>query len=201
MSLLAFNGNSAPLDPALQTWQDLLEDLESRQLGNDEVITSVQFDGDEIEHFRDESALALQLKTVDEVRIVAMGRREMLQSALRDAETHLEALETGVVEVADLFRTQQLNQANSCLHQVLSGIKMYVALIRGIDLSLTGLPKPNADIDKLCEPLVLTLEDQIKAQAQQDWALVADILEYELANHLTAFHGVLETFKSAVGAA
>ena len=201
MSRLVFNETSMPLGPALRTWQDLLSHLESQSLSRDEVITSVQFDGDDISNFRDEEALTTDLSPIEEVRVRAMARDELMRETIVEAEAYLRNLEAAAVNVAEMFRCQQLNQANKGLQELLSGIKLYVALLRGMDLSISGLAGTCEPIDKVLDPMAATLQEQIKAQGRQDWMLVADILEYELAAQLTAFEEVLNGFKTARGVA
>jgi hypothetical protein len=201
MSRLVFNETSLPLGPALRTWQDLLSHLESQSLSRDEVITSVQFDGDDISNFRDEEALTTDLSPIEEVRVRAMARDELMRETIVEAEAYLRNLEAAAVNVAEMFRCQQLNQANKGLQELLSGIKLYVALLRGMDLSVSGLAGTCEPIDKVLDPMAATLQEQIKAQGRQDWMLVADILEYELAAQLTAFEEVLNGFKTARGVA
>jgi len=200
MSQLVYNGNPAPMNPALQCWQDLLAELESHQLGANDVIASVHFDGDEVVQFRESQALTTSLSSIDEVRVVALSRDEIVRETITQAESYLRSLEAASVEVAELFRCQKVPQANAGLQELLMGIKMYVGLLRGIDLSLSGVEASSHEvIDQALHPLAATLEEQIKAQAKQDWMLVADILEYELAGQLTGFENVLTTFKAQSG--
>jgi len=200
MSHLILNGESAQIDSALHTWQDMLANLESLQLGRDDVIASVHFDGDEVTNFRDDEALGVDLATVGEIRIVAKSRSELTQNTIEEAEKYLQNLQAAAVQVAEAFRCQQLTQANAGLQQLLSGIKMFVALLRGLDLYVSGIASAaNESIDEILDPMAATLQEQIKAQGHQDWMLVADILEYELAAQLTAFEEILNSFKSRNG--
>lgn len=200
MPQLVFNGNPVPINPALHCWQDLLAELESRQLGPNDVIASVHFDGDEVVAFRGSEALTMNLSAIDEVRVTALDREEVAREAIVQAESYLHSLESAAVEVAEMFRCHKVPQANAGLQELLTGIKMYVGLLRGIDLSLSGAAASTHDlIDQSLNPMAATLEEQIKAQAKQDWMLVADILEYELAAQLTGFESILTAFKSHSG--
>jgi hypothetical protein len=200
MSQLTLNGNHTPIDHGFQTWQQLLADLESNRLTDNEVIASVHFDGDEIMNFRQDEALKLPLDSIQEVRVEAIGRNEMLSDAVQEAEAYLASLNASMLEVAEKFRNGKPDQANPRLQQVFEGIKMFVALLRGVELSLDGpASAQGSTVEKTLEQMGKTLHDEIKAQTQQDWTLVADILEYELASDLHAFEEVLAGFKSRIG--
>ena len=200
MSQLAFNGNYTPIDSGFRTWRELLTELESKRLTENEVIASVQFDGDEIVHFRGDDVLKVQLDSIQEVRVEAVGRNEMLCGAVQEAETYLASLKTSMLDVAETFRNGRPDHANPCLQQVFEGVKMFVALLRGMELSLYGLSSSrDSSVETALVQMGKTLNDEIKAQSQQDWTLVADILEYELVSDLHAFEEILEGFKPRIG--
>jgi hypothetical protein len=200
MTQLAFNGNSLPVDPALNTWQELLTDLESRQLSDSEVISSVHFDGDEILNFRREDALSVELNRIQEVRVEAIGQSEMLRGAIQEAGAYLPTLRTSMLNVAELFRGERLDQANAQLQEVFNGIRMFVALLRGMELSVSGVAAAKeSKVEQALQQMGAVLEEQIKAQTQKDWMLVADILEYDLAPALQTFEEILKGFKSQLG--
>jgi hypothetical protein len=200
MTQLAFNGSSAPVNPGLNTWQELLTDLEASKLADNEVITSVHFDGDEIVHFRNADALNVSLNSLQEIRVEAVGRNEMLRSAVQDAHSYLSSLKSSMLEIAEMFRSERQDQGNARLQQLLEGLKTFLALSRGIELSICGMPTAESSaVEKAIEQMGPTLEDQIGAQSQSDWMLLADILEYDLAPNLKAFEDILVGFKTRLG--
>jgi hypothetical protein len=200
MTQLAFNGSTAPVNPALSTWEELLTDLEASKLAENEVITSVHFDGDEILHFRNVDALSIPLNSLQEVRVEASGRNEMLRSAVQDAQSYLSSLKSSMFEIAEMFRSDRSDQGNARLHQRFEGLKTFIALSRGIELSLCGISTTEGSVvEKAIEQMAPTLEDQIGAQAQSDWMLLADILEYDLVPNLKAFDDILAGFKARLG--
>ena len=200
MSQLAFNGNYTPIDRGFQTWQELLAELESKRLTENEVIASVHFDGDEIVHLRGDDVLKVQLDSIQEVRVEAVGRNEMLRGAVQETEAYLASLKTSMLDVAETFRNGRPDVANPRLQQVFEGIKMFVALLRGMELSLYGHSfSKESFVETALVQMGKTLNDEIKAQSQQDWTLVADILEYELVSDLYAFEEILAGFKSRIG--
>jgi hypothetical protein len=200
MTQLAFNGSTAPINPGFNTWQELLTDLEASKLAENEVIISVHFDGDEIMHFRTADTLNIPLNSLQEVRVEAAGRNEMLRGAVQDAHSYLSSLKSSMLEIAEMFRSGRPDQGNARLQQLFEGLKTFIALSRGIELSLCGIPTADGSVvEKAIEQMGPTLQDQIGAQAQSDWMLLADILEYDLAPNLKTFEGILVGFKTKLG--
>jgi len=202
MLQLEINGINLPVNPSLNTWREVLAELESKHLGEGKVIGSVHFDGEEVTEFRDESVLTRPIQSIAEVRIDAVSLREMVTSAVVESETYLLSLETSLVDVAETFRQQQADQANSKLTQAFEGIKMFVALLRGIELSLSsGSNQGPSRVEQTFEEMTPTLESLIEAQTQKDWVLVADILEFELLANLSSLERNLTEFRQLLGVA
>ncbi len=202
MPQLEINGINLPVNSSFYTWRELLEELESKHLGEGKVIGSVHFDGEEVTEFRDESVLTRPIRSIAEVKIDAVSLREMVTSAVVESETYLLNLETSLVDVAETFRQQQADQANSKLTQVFEGIKMFVALLRGIELSLfNGSNNGPSRVEQTFEEMTPTLESLIQAQTQKDWVLVADILEFELLANLSGLERNLTEFRQLLGVA
>jgi hypothetical protein len=193
---LEINGINLPVHPGLHTWQDLLQELESKHLGQGKMISSVRFDGSEVIQFREAECLTRPLQYLGEIQVQASSMEDMVKSAVVEAEGYLVTLQTSLVEVAEAFRHQLTNEANSKLSQVFEGIKMLAALLQGVELSLSGqFHQGPSSVAQVLAEMGPTLESLIESQGQQDWILVADILEFELVANLSGFEQSLAAFK------
>jgi hypothetical protein len=193
---LEINGINLPVHPALHTWQDLLQELESKHLGQGKMISSVRFDGNEVLQFREADYLNRPLQHLGEIQVQASPMEDMVKGAVTEAEGYLVTLQTSLVEVAEAFRHQLANEANSKLSQVFEGIKMLAALLQGVELSLSGqYHQGPTSVAQILAEMGPTLESLIESQGQQDWILVADILEFELLANVSGFEQSLAAFK------
>jgi len=193
---LEINGINLPVHPGLHTWQDLLQELESKHLGHGKMISSVRFDGSEEVQFREPECLNRSLQYLGEIQVEASSMEDMVRGAVGEAEVYLVTLQTSLVEVAEAFRHQLTNEANSKLSQVFEGIKMLAALLQGIELSLSGqYHQGPTSVAQIIAEMGPTLESLIESQGQQDWILVADILEFELLANVSGFEQSLAAYK------
>jgi hypothetical protein len=193
---LEINGINLPVHPALHTWQDLLQELESKHLGQGKMISSVRFDGNEVLQFREAECLSRPLQYLGDIQVQASPMEDMVKSAITEAEGYLVTLQTSLVEVAEAFRRQLANEANNKLSQVFEGIKMLAALLQGVELSLSGqYHQGPSSVAVILGEMGPTLESLIESQGQQDWILVADILEFELLANVSGFEQSLAAFK------
>ena len=193
---LEINGINLPVHPGLHTWQDLLEELESKHVGQGKMISAVRFDGSEVLQFREVACLNRPLQYLGEIQVEASPLEDMVKSAVTEAEGYLVTLQTSLVEVAEAFRHHLANEANSKLSQVFEGIKMLAALLQGVELSLSGqFHQGPTSVAQILAEMGPTLESLIESQGQQDWILVADILEFELLANVSGFEQSLAAFK------
>ncbi len=195
------NGINLPLHPTLHTWQDLLGELEGKHLGRGKVISSVRFDGIEVLRFRETEYLNQPLHLLGDIHVEASSMEEMVKSAVTEAEGYLFTLQTSLAEVAEDYRRQLHDEANSKLSQVFEGIKMLAALLQGVELSLSGrYHEGPTSVAQVLADMGPTLESLIESQGQHDWILAADILEFELLANLTAFEHCLAGFRQRLAA-
>ena len=202
MQQLEINGINLSVSQGVQNWSQLLQELESKHLGRGQAISSVHFDGDEIIQFRDSEYLERPLHSIGEVKIEAKPLLSMAKDAVQDAQRYLVNLQASLADIADAFRNQLAEQANTKLSEAFQGIKLLLSLLEGIELSLTGQYKSgNTRVENAVVDMAPTLESLIEAQTQQDWILVADILEFEMLCNLTTLEQTIQDFKQKLGAA
>ncbi len=195
MTQLEINGVQFPFDSSYSTWNDLLNDLETHRISKGNAIASVFFDGEEINEYRHGEILERSLDSIITIQITTSSLQDMVKQAIADAGNYQSTLQNAMMETAELFRIQNLQDANLRLSEIFQGIKMFIALMKGLELQCSGQTRMDSSpIDKLIEEMGPTLESLIDSQNQQDWILVADILEFELASAINAFEPVIQNF-------
>jgi hypothetical protein len=193
MTQLEINGVQFPFDSSFSAWSNLLDDLETHRISKGNAIASVFFDGEEISQFRHGDILEHSLNAVNTIQITTSSIQGMVKEAIADAGHYQSALQNAVLETAEMFRLQNLKDANSQLSEIFQGIKMFIALVKGLEIQgSVHAPMISGQVDKLVEEMGPTLESLIESQNQQDWILVADILEFELASAINAFEPVIQ---------
>jgi hypothetical protein len=200
MTQLEINEINFPVDSALSTWGQLLEELETQRISKGKAIASVHFDGNEVSQFRHGEVLEQLLNSIGQIKVTAKSMDEMLKEAVFDANNFLLSLQTAMVDAAETFRNQMIDHANQKLTDIFQGLKMFVSLIKGMELSLLSQNGSGTNqVDNLVAEMGPVLEGLIESQGQQDWILVADILEFELSATMGSFEPVLEKLKQKIG--
>ncbi|MFW5890669.1 MAG: hypothetical protein ACOCUI_00445 [bacterium] len=141
-----------------------------------EVEVNKKYLTDDLIEVSDIEVLKIQTKTIN----------ELISETLDEIKIYLPKLKHGCIDAADLFRNNELQEANDKYQLILNGIEWYTKTISKI---LTLLEDDELK-DQLDNELILmntTLKELIDAHENEDIILVADILEYELTGFIDRF--------------
>lgn len=203
MAQLELNGINFPISPSFNTWQDLLDDLETHRISKGKAISTVCFDGVEVPNFKKSEILIRALNTIGQIKIDIVNMQDIIQQAIRDVEGFKITIESSMIDIAEIFRRQQINEANPKLSELFQALKMFISLLKGLELSLQGQEAQAAvdSVDNQVVELEPVLQAVIDAQNQNDWILLADIVEFELLAAISGFEKTIQALKHKAGIA
>jgi hypothetical protein len=197
MAQLELNGINFPISPSFNTWQDLLDDLETHRISKGKAISTVCFDGVEVPNFKKSEILIRALNTIGQIKIDIVNMQDIIQQAIRDVEGFKITIESSMIDIAEIFRRQQINKANPKLSELFQALKMFISLLKGLELSLQGQEAQAAvdSVDNQVVELEPVVQAVIDAQNQNDWILLADIVEFELLAAISGFEKTIQALK------
>jgi hypothetical protein len=132
----------------------------------------------------DREALQKNPSDIDSLEVELANLKDLVATNIANALDYLKKLIPGFEQAADLFRTGNEQEANKYYLQILDGIDWFsqvVSVIMQPDENETGLP--DADDENLQvrqKKLTDLMSQMLEANENQDWVLLADILEYEM---------------------
>jgi hypothetical protein len=189
------NVDQSPHVP-VETWGDLLADLERGFEGSGEVVSAVRFDGIVENSFRDPTVAARSLADFVTVEIDAHTPRELVASTVADARGWIDALCFGARTVAEAFRANDLTAGNQGLVELGEALRALVGLVhaaaRTLDARLELLPCGDTNAAVTMTDLMGHLDGLVDAQQSADWVAVADVLEYDLEPSIREWDGLLK---------
>ena len=132
----------------------------------------------------DREALQKKPSDIDSLEVELANLKDLVATNLANALDYLKKLIPGCEQAADLFRAGNEQEANKYYLQILDGIEWFsqvVSVIMSPDQGETELPDTdNESLEVRQKKLTDLMSQMLEANQNQDWVLLADILEYEM---------------------
>ena len=132
----------------------------------------------------DREALQKKPSDIDSLEVELANLKDLVATNLANALDYLKKLIPGCEQAADLFRAGNEQEANKYYLQILDGIEWFsqvVSVIMSPDEGETELPDTDDESLEVRQKKLTDLMSQmLEANQNQDWVLLADILEYEM---------------------
>ena len=132
----------------------------------------------------DREALQKKPSDIDSLEVELANLKDLVATNLANALDYLKKLIPGCEQAGDLFRAGNEQEANKYYLQILDGIEWFsqvVSVIMSPDEGETELPDTDDESLEVRQKKLTDLMSQmLEANQNQDWVLLADILEYEM---------------------
>ena len=132
----------------------------------------------------DREALQKKPSDIDSLEVELANLKDLVATNLANALDYLKKLIPGCEQAADLFRAGNEQEANKYYLQILDGIEWFsqvVSVIMSPDEGETKLPDTDDESLEVRQKKLTDLMSQmLEANQNQDWVLLADLLEYEM---------------------
>lgn len=192
---LLINGVETVLDNSLQTWGDLVAFLDDRLSAERHVMTAVRLDGVDEPAFRDPAVCAGALTALSVVEVETGEPGDLARRCLGDAAAAVSALGVATRATADQFRCWEVDSARGSLEQVSLGLVTVLRIVAAAGLALRRelevVDTQGRSVHSLSADLDAVVRRLLDAQQQEDWLLVADVLEFELLPALAGWQFLL----------
>ena len=196
---LLINGKEEVVSFSGQTVGELILHIEKEglaQQGN--VIRSIQIDGKEssLDSSATQKTLLLEIGTL-EIEISTL--LEIVNKNLENAESYLIRLIPGIEKSVELFRTGNEQEANQFFINIIDGID-WLSQVLDMILAAKSISPAMVFDGKSIQDRRATLVDftqqMVEANKNQDWVLLADLLEYEILPYYQELSNLLTHFRS-----
>lgn len=174
---ISINGTETQ-DPSFQgeTLEEVLSViLKSRP---DSYIRRVWLDGQEVSSTTQDT-LKTSATSVGLLELELAHLKDLLANNLVNAREYLEKLIPGFQEAADLFRMGNEQEANKYYLQILDGIDWFSQVVMTI-INAQEIKPEEQSLENRQKKLTNLMAQMLEANQNQDWVLLADLLEYEM---------------------
>ena len=181
-------------DPSFQgeTLEEVMNTIvKSRQ---NSYIRRIWLDGQEVPS-DSQDTLKTSTKSVELLELELAELQDLLANNLTNAKDYLVKLIPGFQKAADLFRMGNEQEANQYYLQVLDGIEWFSQVVI-IIVSTQKNKSEEKSLEERQKKLTDLMSQMLEANQNQDWVLMADLMEYEMIPFYKDWKEVLSRIES-----
>ena len=181
-------------DPSFQgeTLEEVMNAIvKSRQ---NSYIRRIWLDGQEVSS-DSQDTLKTSTTSVGLLELELAELQDLLANNLTNAKDYLVKLIPGFQKAADLFRMGNEQEANQYYLQVLDGIEWFSQVVI-IIVSTQKNKSEEKSLEERQKKLTDLMSQMLEANQNQDWVLMADLMEYEMIPFYKDWKEVLSRIES-----
>ena len=150
------------------------------------------------QEFPSDDRETLQKKPADinSLEVELADLKDLVATNLSNALDYLKKLIPGFDQAADLFRTGNEQEANKYYIQILDGMDWFSEVVNVVMSSEGEGQEPENSLRIRQAKLTDLMSQMLEANKNQDWVLLADILEYEMTPFYKEWQTILSRLKN-----
>lgn len=165
--------------------EQVLEAVVNRHLPSDRTVTEILINGQTYSESRPRDAANIGYGDIDRLDILTIETADLAKLMLNTGPGNLESLRLAATKVSEMFRVDDPEEANSQFFIFLEALQDFFLFLSQV-LEAMAMPLSELEAEGLSATAKLNelselLSDIRDRQDEQDWVLLADLLEYELA--------------------
>ena len=195
---LLVNGKEETVSYMGETLGDLLLHIEKEGVPQGNVVRSIKIDGQKSSPDSPE-VQKTQLSEIATLEVEISTLSDIINKNIENADAYLIRLIPGIEKSVELFRMGNEQEANKFFINIIDGIDW---LSQVLDMILTAKAiSPDTVFDGKSiqdrrASLVGLTRQMVDANKNQDWVLLADLLEYEIRPYYQEWSNLLPHFRS-----
>ncbi len=171
--------------------QEVLNDLMGRALGDEHTLAEVRVNGRPYQEAELGPAESVPREAIQRLEVETIPARELALHFLSHADDYLGPIMAAVSKVAELFRLSDEVEASEAYLGTLESLQLFLQVLGSsrqvLGLDFAAVSHEGVSAAERLERLSALVGDLLSAQEQEDWVLLADILQYDLNQELAAW--------------
>jgi hypothetical protein len=157
--------------------EELLDKITASEYFHDRIVTDVLVNEAVFSEIYPHQSEDIENDELEKVEIVSVSKREMGQQIVQEMSKVISLMSQGARQVAELFRQAEDVEALDTYQDLLEVARDFLGMVGSLqeELSLSS----NTEMGEALEAFSALLTEMIEVQENEDWVLLADLLEYE----------------------
>ena len=174
--------------------EEVLQKIIAEHMQPGKVITAVKLNGTGYSEKNPHDAAQVLLKDIKTLEIDTMSAEDMARHFFANGGKYLDLLIKGAEKISELFRIADETEANEHYVEYLENLRLFLQMIAQctdvLHLDLSAIPFREHTVKEEVQKLSGVMDQMLKVQENEDWVMLADLLEYELIPLLKEWNGI-----------
>ncbi len=188
MKTILINGTQTSIETSQVPLEVVLQEINKSGAPNMVAVSNVKIDGKDIDE--DQQAIfQTNIDSLDEIEIFTSNPADLAQETLSTLELYVDRIMQNIERASQAYTAKNFVTADSYFARCVDGLDLFVQTIGSIKMALrTGL---NSKIGLTEATLVSIMNDLLEAKRQNNYVLLADLLEKDLLENLKEWKEVI----------
>lgn len=181
-----------------RTFAEVIQNIESQYWARGYVICDVHLNGKTLSEGEEVTSGKLQAEAIEHLKIRLYRVGELLRDTRRAILDWIQRACPASETLAEKFRLNQMGEAQGKFSELVDGcewLSQNVNLLRGL-VDLDEMPQAEKNWLRNEERFVKTVKEINAAYEKKDYAMLADVIEYELTTSLMEWSQLLKNLPS-----
>jgi len=178
--------------------EEILVKVMEEEIQEDRIVTDVLLNNENFSEIYPHQAEDIASADVQSLEVRTVSAHQMAGDVTGELYTVLRIMQSGCTRVAALFRQADLAEALEVLQDLLDVTRHFLATI---SILSEGFPaSKGAELEKASAELDGLISEMCDVMGNQDWILLADLLEYEMQPACKNWNDVLASLGDTIAA-
>jgi hypothetical protein len=177
--------------------EEILIKVRDENLLRDRVVTDVIVNNERFSEIYPHQAEDLSTGEIDRVEVISVPIIDMAVNITLELDKVVRLMRAGGNQVAGLFRQADEAEALEVYQDLLDVIRDFLGMI-GLLRSEFSLGQDTA-LEQAVEDLSSLFSEILEVQENEDWVLLADILEYEFTPLVERWRAIIDRIRQSLG--
>jgi hypothetical protein len=176
--------------------EELLEKVTGSEYFQDRIVTDVLVNDEVFSEIYPHQSEDIESDEIEKVEIVSVTKREMGEQIIREMSKVIALMSQGARQVAELFRQAEDLDALDTYQDLLEVARDFLGMVGSLQEELS-LPS-NAEMGEALDAFSTLMNEMIEVQENEDWILLADLLEYEFLPVVEKWEPVVQDLEKRI---
>jgi len=177
--------------------EELIYEVMENKVPKDRLITEVKINDVTFSERWPGEAKVIPLDKIYKIEFLTKPLDYVAEKILEDIPVKIDEIISGLKEAAELYRVADEQEANLNFVKVVTALRDFINFISQLK-RVEIIKWENLDLEDDYEKLIKLIDEMLDVQEDEDWILLADLIEYELSPLMESWKEITSKMKDNI---